>query len=176
MAARDESPGSRAPLPLGRITGTYGVRGWVRLQSDTDPPEGILEYTPWLLGEAGDQWVERELIEGRRHGSGVVARLAGCTDRDAALRLGGTVVAVSRSKLPALAEDEYYWTDLIGLEVFNRDGRVLGRVERMMATGANDVLVVGGERERLIPYLPGRYVKRVDLAARRLEVDWDADF
>jgi len=165
-------PGARQRLVLlGQVLGAYGVRGWVRVRSDTEPPEGILRYRPWLLG-GGERWQEVEVLEGARHRHGVIARLAGCEDREAARALGGTEIAVRREQLPPLPAGEVYWTDLIGLRVVNREGCELGTVERVMATGANDVLVVRGERERLVPYVPGRYVLAVDVTGGRLEVDW----
>jgi 16S rRNA processing protein RimM len=117
-----------------------------------------------------------EVRDGRPHGKGVVALLASCADREQAQALAGTEVAVRREQLPALAEGEYYWTDLIGLEVVCRDGRSLGRVTGLVETGANDVLVVQGDRERLLPFVPGPVVLAVDLVAGQVRVDWDPDF
>ena len=161
-------------VPVGRVAGPYGVRGWLRVRSDTDPPEGLLDHGTWLIGGRGG-WAEHHLAEGRRHGAGLVVRLEGVTDRDAAGAFAGRDVGVARDALPALEDGEYYWADLIGLEVRNAEGVALGTVVRMMETGANDVLVVDGERERLVPYLPDRVVRRVDLAAGRIEVDWAAE-
>ncbi|HKV96568.1 MAG TPA: ribosome maturation factor RimM [Gammaproteobacteria bacterium] len=160
---------------LGRIAAAFGVKGWVKLQSWTDPPEKIIAYRPWLL-ERGGAWREAQVVEGRAHGNGVVIRLEGVTDRDQAATLAGTNIAVYREQLPALEPGQYYWADLIGLEVRLEDGRSLGHVTAMMATGANDVLVVRGERERLIPFLRGQVVKQVDFDARLIRVDWDPDF
>ena len=158
---------------LGRIVGVYGVRGWVRVFSETEPREGILEYSPWLIGEGQKP---RTVIEGRRHGKGVVARLAGCDDRDQAAALVDEEIAVDRGQLPAPLPDELYWTDLEGLEVWSRDGVRLGVVDHLFSTGVNDVLVVTGERERLLPFAWGDVVKAVDLDRGRIEVDWDPDF
>lgn len=159
---------------LGRVSGPYGVRGWVRVQSDTEPPERIVAYSPWHLRSDGSTTVV-EVLEGRAHGRGVVARLAGVADRDAARRLAGAEISVQREQLPALEEGEHYWADLIGLRVVTLAGRDLGRVTALMETGANDVLVVTGERERLVPYLPDRVVREVDLEAGRISVDWDPE-
>ncbi|HKT31284.1 MAG TPA: ribosome maturation factor RimM [Gammaproteobacteria bacterium] len=160
---------------LGRIAAPFGVRGWVKLQSWTEPPEKIIEYRPWLL-ERGGAWREWRVAEGRVHGRGVIARLEGVSDRDQAASLAGTNIAVYRKQLPALRSGQYYWADLIGLEVRLEDGRSLGRVQGLMATGANDVLVVRGERERLIPFIRGQVVKQVDSDAGLIRVDWDPDF
>jgi 16S rRNA processing protein RimM len=162
-------------IEMGRISGLYGVRGWVKVYSYTDPRENILNYATWHLRRQ-DRWVPVKLADGRGQGKGVVAHLEGYDDRDAAAALVGTTIAVLRSELPATGEGEYYWSDLIGLRVINRQGVELGTVADLMETGANDVLVVKGERERLIPYTPGEAVQSVDLAAGLLTVDWDADF
>lgn len=162
-------------VTVGRICGLYGVRGWVRVFSHTDPREGIVRYSPWYL-RLGGEWREVRLAEGRRQGKGVVARLEGCEDRDQAARLMGAEIAVRRDQLPPLPPGEYYWTDLEGLRVVTREGVELGVVARLMETGANDVLVVRGERERLVPYLPERVVLEVDLEGGVIRVDWDPDF
>jgi 16S rRNA processing protein RimM len=117
-----------------------------------------------------------EIEAGRRHGTGIVARLAGVDERDGALALRGRRIWIRREQLPAPAPGEYYWADLIGLQVETVEGEVLGIVSAMMETGANDVLVVEGERERLIPFVPGHYVTAIDLAAGKLVVDWDPNF
>jgi 16S rRNA processing protein RimM len=160
---------------VGKVGGLYGVRGWVRLWSFTDPPENLLGYRELELGRQ-DRWVPARLAEARPHGDGLVGRFEGVADRDAAAELVGAELAVSRDALPPPEEGEYYWADLVGLEVVNRQGVSLGRIREMMATGANDVMVVSGERERLLPFLPGLFVDEVDLAGGRIIVDWDPDF
>lgn len=159
----------------GRITGLYGVKGWVKIFSDTEPRENIIQYSPWYVRTTGS-WKEMKVAEGRRHGKGVVARLEGFTDRDAASTLIGAEIALRRDQLPVLEHGEYYWTDLIGLRVITRDGTELGVIDRLFETGANDVVVVKGDREHLIPYLPGRVISRIDLKAGEMEVDWDPEF
>ncbi len=160
-------------VPIGVISGVHGVRGWVKVHSFTQPREAILQYQPWLLGPERRQV---KIGEGRRQGKSVVAAIDGINDRETARALLDLEIAVPRESLPVLADGQYYWADLVGLEVVTVTGQTLGKVERLMETGANDVLVVRGERERLIPYVPGQYVIRVDLQAGRLEVDWDPDF
>ncbi len=162
-------------VPVGRISGLYGVRGWVKIYSYTEPRENILKYNPWLLNLAGG-WTPVELLEGKRHGKGVIARLAGCEDRDAAARWLNTELAIRRDQLPETAPGEFYWNDLIGLKVITTGGIELGVVKDLMETGANDVLVVDGEVERLIPYVPDDVVVDVDLEAGELRVDWDPEF
>lgn len=162
-------------VAVGRISGVYGVKGWVKIYSYTDPRDNILQYTPWLL-KRPDGWQAVEVVDGRAHGKGVVARLEGCEDRDAAARWIDTEIAILRSQLPEPEAGEYYWNDLIGLRVLTLSGEDLGRVDHLLETGANDVLVVQGDRERLIPYIPGDVVTAVDLDAGELRVDWDPGF
>ena len=163
-------------IVVGRILGPYGIRGWVKVQSETDPRANIVAYSPWWVRR--DQgWERRELAAGRAHAKGVIARLVGCDDRDTAMALIGAQIAVRRSQLADdLAPDQYYWADLEGLRVVTLDGIPLGRVDHLLATGANDVLVVAGERDRLIPYLVDKVVKRVGLETGEMRVDWDPEF
>jgi 16S rRNA processing protein RimM len=160
---------------VGRISGLYGVHGWVRVYSHTEPREEILRYAPWYLHREGG-WCMRELRQGRSQGKGIVAALEGIDNRDTAARWIGCDIAICREQLASLNAGEYYWADLIGLRVFTEQGILLGQVKRLLETGANDVLVVQGERERLIPFLAGAVVKRVDLKQGTLTVDWDPDF
>ncbi|MGB9430151.1 MAG: ribosome maturation factor RimM [Gammaproteobacteria bacterium] len=162
-------------IVIGRITGAFGIKGWVKLHSWTEPREKIVEYRCWLLEHNGT-WREQQVAEGRIHGKSVIARLDGIVDRDQAAALTGVNIAVQRDQLAATRPDEYYWVDLVGLEVRLADERSLGHVKSLLATGANDVLVVQGERERLIPFIRGSVIKAVDLDARVIRVDWDPDF
>lgn len=162
-------------IRVGEIVAPYGVRGWVKVRAHTDPPQNILSYRPWRLERAGGA-LDLEVVEGRVHGSGIVARFQGVGDRDGAERLCGTVITVPRAALPPAEEGTYYWADLIGLRVFTLTGQDLGVVTGLMETGANDVLIVQGERERLVPFVVGPYVRSVRLEAGRIEVDWDPDF
>jgi len=162
-------------VALGRISGVFGVHGWVKVFSHTSPRSNILEYSPWYLG-SGRHWDAVEVLDGQSHGKGVIARLAGCTDRDQAAALIGREIAVQREQLPDPEVGDYYWADLEELRVQTTGGLDLGRVDHLFETGANDVLVVQGERERLIPYIWGDVVRSVDLEAGLLVVDWDPDF
>lgn len=159
----------------GRIAGMYGVRGWVRVMSFTDPPDNLLGFPRWRLdGPQGSR--EVTVLEGRRHGKGLVARLGGVADRDAAAALIGAEVAVERASFDPPEAGHYYWADLEGLVVATVDGTELGRVDHLVETGANDVMVVAGERRRLVPFVAGDVVVEVDLAGGRIVVDWPADF
>lgn len=180
--ARQEQDKAAGPsgktVVLGRVSGLYGVKGWVRVFSYTEPAEALLDYPEWLVGSAYG-WAPRKLAEGRKHGKALVARIDGFEDRDAAAELVGLDIAVNREDMPAAAEGEYYWADLEGLEVRHRDGRILGRVARMLATGAHDVMVVQEEgearREILVPFVPDAFILRVDLAEGVIDVDWEWD-
>jgi len=159
---------------MGRISGAFGIKGWVKLQPFTETPESLLTYPVWWIeGETG--WAERKVEEAEVHGPAVAARIAGCEDRDQAAVYRGRQVAVPRDAFPEAGENEYYWTDLIGRKVVNAAGEDLGTVSRVLETGANDVLVVEGTRERLIPFIE-QVVREVDLARDVIRVDWGSDY
>lgn len=163
-------------IPVGRISGVYGVKGWVRIFSYTDPRENIIEYQPWLVKTGTGEWSETTIEEGRRHGKGVIARLTGCDDRDAAFALIGSEIAVTREQLPEAEAGQFYWDDLLGLQVVNTQGDNFGTVDHLLETGAHDVLVVQGDRERLIPFVMEQIVLEVDLEQGVIRVDWGKDF
>jgi 16S rRNA processing protein RimM len=159
---------------MGRVVAPYGVQGWVKIQPFTEMLDGLFDYEQWwIAGPSG--WREAEVDEARIHGKVIIAKFMDCDGRDAAFALKGKEIAVSRDDLPEPAEDEYYWSDLIGLRVTNQQAVDLGEIKNVFATGANDVLVVQGERERLIPFTE-QVVQNVDLGSRQMLVDWDADF
>lgn len=162
-------------IVAGVITGAYGVKGWLKVRSFTEPGENLLAYAPWRLARDATEQT-REVVAGRVHGAGLVVQLAGVSDRDQAEALSGREIFVPRSALPEPGENEYYHADLMGLEVVNLEGVAFGRVAWVMETGANDVLVVSGDRERLVPFILGAAVRSVNLVERRIVVDWDADF
>jgi 16S rRNA processing protein RimM len=162
---------------VGRIVGLYGVQGWLKIESWTEPRTRIFDYQPWLLTTAPGAEIEVGGIKGRPQGKGLICYLPDVDDRDKAAALVGRDIYVSREQLPPPARDEYYWVDLEGLEVVTTQGVLLGRVSHLFATGANDVVVVrDGERERLVPFVQGVYVHSVDLSGGRMVVDWDPDF
>lgn len=161
---------------LGRVSGAYGIKGWIRVHSETDPVQNILQYRPWFL-QTGDSWQEYNPLGGRRQGKGMVARLQQCADRDAAEALKGCAIAVKRQQLPDSGnEHAFYWTDLEGLRVLTTQGDDLGMISHLFETGSNDVMVVQGDRERLIPYIWEQVVCQVDLENRQMLVDWDKEF
>ncbi len=162
---------------IGRIVGLYGVQGWLKIESWAEPRMRIFDYQPWLVSAAPGVETQIAGVRGRPQGKGIVAQLPGVDDREQAAALIGSDIHVDRAQLPAPAEGEYYWVDLEGLEVVTTEGVLLGRVTHLFATGANDVVVIrDGERERLVPYVMGSYVRSVDLSAGRMVVDWDPEF
>ncbi|MDV6328738.1 ribosome maturation factor RimM [Idiomarina sp. PL1-037] len=168
-------------IVVGRIGAVYGVKGWLKVQSFTDDPESIFEYSPWLLSQKTER--EMKVVEWRRHNNGFIARLEGISDRDEAARLTGADICITADELPALADDEFYWRDLIGMRVVNTNGYDMGVVEQIMPTASNDVLVVKansndgfGKSERLIPFIQSEYVTAVDKEAKQIQVEWPSDF
>ena len=166
---------SEQHISVGKISGVFGIKGWVKVFSFTDPRENILTYSPWLL-KKGDQTKTVNVVEGQLQGKTIVAQLADIEDRDQAASLMGWDIFITQDQLPKAAKGEYYWSDLIGLQVETIDGVQLGVVDSLLETGANDVIIVQGERERVIPFLQGRTIIKVDLEAGKIIVDWDPDF
>ena len=169
----DEQPGADAVI-LGRVSGVYGVKGWVKVYSYTDPREGILDYRRWWLRHDSD-WQGTDIRQGKRHGKTVIASLEGVDDPDTASELIGCDIAVPRAALAEPGDGRYYWRDLEGMAVRHRDGTELGRVAYVMETGANDVLVIEGDSERLIPFVADEVILDVDLRERVISVDWEWD-
>ena len=163
-------------VELGHVSGLFGVKGWIKVFSHTEPTGNILNYSPWYLQLDGC-WQAFKLKQGKVHGKGIIAQLESCSDRDEAARLVGAVIAVDRSQLEELPEHEFYWSDLVGLQVVTEQGDELGKVDRLFETGANDVLVIKTKdgQEHLIPYVYGDVVTAVDLAAGRMQVDWELE-
>jgi 16S rRNA processing protein RimM len=163
---------------MGRVVAPFGVRGWVKVQTFSASPENLLAYPVWLVGDEANRR-EHVVNEAKVQGGTLVAKLAGCDDRDEALKLRGAEIAVFRESLPAAHANEFYWSDLVGLAVANEAGENLGLVTRVFETGANDVLVVKGpnadDRERLIPFIED-VVREVNVAGGTIRVDWGADY
>ncbi len=165
---------SDAPIPVGQVHGVFGIRGWIKLRSFTRPSDGIFSYRRWCLGQ-DLPLREYHVSSFRADGENFLVKLRGVNSREEAESLVGLQVSVPPTALPPLTDGHYYWRDLVGLSVTNQDGVVLGRVSGLLETGANDVLVVEGERQRLIPFVPERYVLGVDLTGGQIVVDWHAD-
>lgn len=174
-------------VEVGRIQGAWGIKGWIKIQPYSASPEALFSSRRWFLlpAERGakatfDGVVRLKVKEAREHADTIVACAHDLADRDAAEALKGARIFVPRSSFPTPAEGEYYWVDLIGLAVVNREGVLLGEVTDLMATGPQQVLLVGYEEagkphERLIPFV-GAYIDQVDLEGRRITVDWQADY
>ncbi len=161
-------------VPIGRIAGLFGVHGAVKVISYTEPRGQVLGYEPWYLETRGIWQPLRRTAAGYA-GKGIVARFAGYADRDQAARLLGAEIAIERVQFPALTGDEVYQLDLIGLEALTPAGVTLGRVVDVLRSAAHDVLVIGGDRQRLVPFVRGVYVREIDLESGRIELDWHPD-
>jgi 16S rRNA processing protein RimM len=173
---------------MGRISAPFGIKGWIRVQPFTESAGGLTNYSTWWLG-GGDDWSECQVEQSQAQGTDVVAKLAGCDDRDVAAAFKGQQVAIPRAAFPPAEAGEFYWADLVGLSVKNTEGVEFGAVTSMIETGANDVMVVqravqrsavdgeqvAEERERLIPFVAD-VVRRVDIAAGVIEVQWGEDY
>jgi 16S rRNA processing protein RimM len=159
---------------VGHVLGAQGIKGWIRVFSNTSPRENIVSYSPWLI-EQGDR-LEEVKVKGRLQGKNVIAKLQGIDDRTRAEMLTGCKLYIDSRQLPGLENGEYYWSDLIGLAVETLQSEPLGVVSDMLETGADDVMVLKGDRERLIPFVMEEIVREVDLDKRRLVVDWHPEY
>ncbi|HEY6096208.1 MAG TPA: ribosome maturation factor RimM [Gallionellaceae bacterium] len=161
---------------MGRVVAAQGLQGWVKVQTFTEYLDSLLDYDTWYLGKERQPWRALKVQGCNVHSKVLVAKLEGISDRTQAEQYRGMLVAVPRSSLPKEAEDEYYWTDLIGMQVVNLQGQLLGKVDSLLETGANDVLCVHGEHgEILIPFL-AQVVQQVSLDEKTIRVDWQADY
>lgn len=164
-------------VTFGHVLGSYGVAGWIKIEPYSERSDALLQYSEWWVRPAGSgAWHPMTLTGGRQHADVLVAHLAGMDDRDAAQALKGYEVGVPRAALPPAEDDEIYWADLVGMEVVNREGQTLGRVTAVTTHGAHPILSVAADAgERLIPFVPA-HIDAVDVEARRIEVDWRADY
>jgi len=161
---------------MGRIAAAHGIRGWVKIQPYTEYLDSLLDYQTWWIGHEHGPWREVEVKQCEAHNKTLAAQLPDCPDRTAAEKLKGLLIAVPRSSLPQHTEDEYYWSDLIGLAVVNEAGVQLGTVANLLETGANQVLSVTGDNgEILIPFV-ATAIKQVDVKNKTIRVDWSADY
>lgn len=159
---------------IGKIISAYGIKGWVKIRPFTETAKSFIQYKKQFLSRNQKDWNCIQIEKMKIQGQDVVADL-GFENRDQAIESKGQILAVDRQQLPQLEENEYYWDDLIGLNVYDLQHNDLGKVIELIETGANDVLVVSGEKERLIPYIPQVIVK-IDLTEKRIDVDWDKEF
>jgi len=162
---------------MGEIVAAYGVRGWVKVRPFTEQPDTLLHHPTWWLRRKSDDWQPLAVVEAREHSGTMIAQLDGIATRESAMQWKGARVGVPRDRLPPVAAGEIYQADLVGLDVVNRAGARLGRVTAVRDFGAHPVLDVEHEEggHRLIPFVPA-YVDGVDVAAKRIDVDWEADY
>jgi len=166
------SDDSSALIQLGFVGAPFGVRGWIKLRSHTDPPERLLEHRNLVLGQGG-VWRNYRIEASGRSGGALTVKLTGVEDRDQAQALRGAQVCVPRSELPQRDDKDFYRADLIGCEVVSLSGLRLGVVQHFIETPAQVLMVVRGTQEFWIPAVP-QHLRRVDLQARRVIVDWNA--
>jgi len=163
-------------IVMGRVAGAQGIQGWVKLKTYTEFDDSLLDFPVWWLGDEKSPWRVIQVEKTSVQAKGLIAKFAECADRNTAEKYKGLLIGVPRSSLPRAPDDEYYWSDLIGMEVINLAGENLGRVDSLMDTGANDVLCVqGASGEILIPFIANA-IKEVDSKARIINVDWAADW
>lgn len=161
---------------MGRVASAFGIKGWVKIQPFSEYVDSLLAYRTWYLGHENGSWREVVISGCEAHDKTLAAQFSDCPDRNAAEKLKGLLIAVPRSSLPVQADDEYYWTDLIGLSVINGTGESLGVVRELLETGANDVLVVSRDgTDVLIPFLKN-VIGKVDLKGKTIQVNWLADY
>lgn len=161
---------------MGRIAAAHGIRGWVKIQPYTEYLHSLRDYGSWWIGQEHGPWRKVEVRYCEVHNKTLAAELPDCPDRNAAEKLKGLLIAVPRSSMPQQADDEYYWSDLIGLVVVNEEGVQLGTVANLLDTGANQVLSVTGDSgEILIPFVASA-IKQVDVKNKTIRVDWAADY
>ncbi|NVK29750.1 MAG: ribosome maturation factor RimM [Gammaproteobacteria bacterium] len=162
-------------IRVGTINGVHGIRGWVKVYSFTEDRAAVLSYSPWQLTIGGENRSVKVLAK-QDGGKVLLARLEGVDSRDAAEAMVGAEIYVESSQLPVLDDGQYYWRDLIGCTVISTQSEAFGTLEQMLATGANDVMVVQGDHgEILIPWVLEKVVVDVDLAQRMIKVDWELD-
>ena len=159
---------------IGKIISAYGIKGWVKIRPFTETAKNYITYKTQYLSNDQKNWNRIEIGNMRVQGQDVIADIR-LNDRDQAIQKKGFYFAISRDDLPSLGKEEYYWDELIGLNVYDVNQNLLGEVIELLGTGANDVLVVSGDKERLIPYIP-QVILEVDLNNKKIKVDWDRDF
>ncbi|MFA6013879.1 MAG: ribosome maturation factor RimM [Gallionellaceae bacterium] len=178
VPVQQSQPNATDPMVvMGRIVGAQGILGWVKVQTFTEYLDGLLDYDEWYLGNDKQPWRKVEVLEANVHGKILVAKLPGILDRTTAEQCKGLLVAVHRDSLPKQETGEYYWSDLIGMQVVNLTDETLGTVATLLETGANDVLSVrdAAGKELLIPFIAS-VIQQVNVAEKVIRVDWQADY
>lgn len=162
------------PIVIGSFGKTFGILGWIKVNSLTSPRKNILDFKPWLI-KRKQSWEEICIAASREHSNNIIVKLPNYNSPEEAQSLVNAKIAIWQKQLPKLQLSEYYWTDLIDLKVINSQGFDLGTVQDLMSTGANDILVVFGNRKRLIPYI-SQAILKVDLPEKIIQVDWEQDW
>lgn len=175
VASNNDESGKEAPLIIGKLGAPFGTQGWIKVNSFTEPQENIFQYKPWQFYVNG-RWAVIPIKASRVHANPLIIQLENCLTPDAARLYTGVKIGVDATALLPLPQGEYYWSQLMGLQVFTPTGIPLGTVDHLMETGSNDVLVVIGDKTHCIPYLVNQVVLEVDLAANKMIVDWDPEF
>lgn len=170
-------------LVIGKIGAPYGVKGWVKITSYTHELEGVFAYSPWLLGQEQGDKKQYIVDQWRTHNKGLVAKLVGVENRDDAESIKNLEISIKAEQLPHLADNDFYWRELVGMQVVTEQGYSLGVVKELFETGANDVMLIKanlndafGHKERMVPYLLDQVIKQVDRQAKTIKVDWDPAF
>jgi 16S rRNA processing protein RimM len=162
-----------AYITIGKIGTTYGIHGWLKVRTYTDYGGNVLSYKPWYFSTGNDQWEQVDIEDGRMHGNTVIIKLAGINNPEEARLFTGKLIGITRQQLPKLKSEEYYWSDLVGMTVINKNGEIYGKVAYLIETGSNDVLVVKNDKDHAIPFLPGTVILNVDLEKQEIQVDWE---
>ncbi len=166
---------SRQWVAMGYIKGAFGIKGWLKIAASTEYTDSLLDYSEWQLSKDG-KTRQVSLESGQVHNGELQVKLVGVDDRDSAHALRGYTIEIPREQFAETEDDEYYWTDLIGMTVVNREEQTLGTVANLMQTGAHDVLVVSGEHgQKLIPFV-SQYIDQVDTQAKQIRADWGIDY
>ena len=155
---------------IGKVSGCFGVKGWLKIFSYCDPRENITSYKTWIVND-----VVYKSIESKRNGKLVVAKFKGIDDKETAFTLIGQKIEIELEQLNSLDNDQYYWHDLVGLEVTNKLGVKFGTIKNLLETGAHDVVIINGDRERIVPYIMGQTILEVNLEKNSMLVDWHED-
>ena len=166
---------SASIIPIARFGKTYGVQGWIHVHNYCEDQHSLQDYLPWQVKK--DQWQGVDITGIKPHGNTVIAKIHGCDSPEAAKAYTNVEIGIPRERLPATESNQYYWSDLVGLQVITTTGTLLGTVDYLFETGANDVLVVKGETtERMLPFVMEHVIKEVDLQQQLITVDWDPEF
>lgn len=162
-------------IVVGRFGRAHGIKGLISVHSFTEPPANLLNYTDWHA-YITKHWQPVTILRSEVNQKSILVQIEGYPEREQVAHLANVEIAINSDQLPLLKAGEYYWHELIGMQVVNQQGQFLGRVTEIMPTGANDVLVVEGEKHYLIPYLPGQFILDIDVSQAIIRVDWDIDF